>query len=278
MIWITHLVRRNMASKYKKELDEMTWSFSRLHMWEQCHYAFYLKYIEQATGIDNYWAANGKAVHETLEKFFKGEIPLSEICEHYIDLYDEICEETKQSTMDKCFEECANFFSEYDFSFIDKYEILGVEKKCDFKIGKYKFTGYIDLLLRDKESGEIVVFDHKSSQFPFKKNGIGVLKNCEDNFESYKHQMYLYCKQVIDEYGVQPSKIAWLHFRDQKLATIDFNIDEYNESLKWATDTIKSIYKDSEFEATDSFMLCGRLCDFRDGDCEYKELRKLEDE
>ena len=24
----------------------MTWSFSRLHAWEQCPYAFYLKYIE----------------------------------------------------------------------------------------------------------------------------------------------------------------------------------------------------------------------------------------
>ena len=267
-----------MPSKYKKDLDNMIWSFSRIHMWEQCRYAFYLKYIEKPDGIDNFWAENGRAVHSTLEGYFKGNIPLNEICEYYIKLYDTICCETKQSVMDKCFEECANFFSEYDFGFIDKYEILGVEKKCDFRIGKYNFTGYIDLLLKDKETGEITIFDHKSSQFPFKKNGVDILKNCQENFESYKYQMYLYCKQVIDEYGSYPDKITWLHFRDQKLATIDFNIDEYNATLKWATDTIKKIYRDSEFKAMESFMLCEKLCDFRDGDCDYKELQKLEDE
>lgn len=264
-------------NRYKEDLEKMTWSFSRIHLWENCRYAFYLKYIEGLQGMDNFWAENGKIVHSVLERYFNKSLPLDELTTTYINEYETICSEAKKSTMDKCFEDCANFLSEFNFDFINDYEILGVEKKCDFEIGKYKFTGYIDLLLKDRETGDITVFDHKSSQFPFKKSG-GVLKNCENNFESYKHQMYLYSKQVIDEYGVYPKKITWLHFKDQKLATIDFNLGEYNETLKWATNTIKKIYQDTTFDAIDSFMLCGRLCDFRNGDCDYKELRKIKGE
>ena len=54
---------------------------------------------------------------------------------------------------------------------LDKYEILGVEKEVKFKIGDYEMVGYIDLLLREKESGKIIVLDHKSASLKFKKNG-----------------------------------------------------------------------------------------------------------
>ena len=36
--------------RYKEELDKMIWSFSRIHLWEQCPYAFYLRYIEETLG------------------------------------------------------------------------------------------------------------------------------------------------------------------------------------------------------------------------------------
>lgn len=265
--------RRGGKLSYKKELDDMVWSFSRVHLYEQCPYAFYLRYIEENDGVDNFWAENGRLVHQTLEKIFKGELKLDDAPTFYMEQYENICSKTKQSTMDSVFSACLNFFCEFDFALFNDYEILGVEKECKFEIGKYKFKGYIDLLLRHKETGKITVFDHKSAKYPFKRDGSGTLKSCQDNFESYKHQMYLYSKQVKEEYGVYPTEIVWLHFKDGKTATIDFDMDEYNETLKWAENTIRKIYKDRKFIAKDSFMMCGRLCDYRGGDCEYKLMK-----
>ena len=259
---------------YKQDLDKMVWSFSRIHLWEQCPYAFYLQYIEGVKGIDNFWAENGKAVHLTLEKFFKDELTLEEMPHFYIERFDNICNYASQNSMTNTFNVCIDFLCEFDFSFFDDYEILGVEKECRFTIGKYPFRGIIDLLLRNKHTNEIIVFDHKSSPYPFKKDGKSVLKNCQENFESYKHQMYLYCKQVIEEYGEEPEQITWLHFKDSKLATIPFNRDEYNETLKWVENTIKKIYRDKRFLPNQSFMMCGRLCDFREGDCDYKDMKE----
>lgn len=259
---------------YKKELDDMVWSYSRIHLYEQCPYAFYLKYIEKVDGVDNFWAENGSAVHLTLEKLFNGELTRNDAPVFYIDQFENICSKAKQATMDHVFTSCLDFLCEFDFDLFEDYEILGVEKESRFDIGKYHFRGYIDLLLRDKKTGEITVFDHKSSAYPFRKDGSGVLKSCREHFEAYQHQMYLYCKPVIEEYGVYPSKIAWLHFKDQKIASIAFNMDDYSKSLQWAVNTIAQIYGDERFEARDSFMMCGRLCDYREGDCEYKKLKE----
>lgn len=45
-----------MLGSYKKMLDEMIWSFSRLHLYEVCPYAFYLKYILKMLGVSNFYA------------------------------------------------------------------------------------------------------------------------------------------------------------------------------------------------------------------------------
>lgn len=262
---------------YKQELDKMIWSFSRIHTWEQCPYAFYLQYIEKNQyGISNFWAENGKAVHTTLEKFFKGEIFIDDCPATYIDLFEKISEKTSISTMDKAFNACVDFFCEFDFNIFDDYQVLGIEKECNFVVNKYRFRGFIDLLLKNKKTEEIIVLDHKSSSYPFKKDGKSVLKNCQANFEAYKHQMYLYCKQVIDEYGEKPSYITWLHFKDRKMATIPFNDSEYDKTLQWAENTIDKIYKDDCFLPKESFMMCDKLCNYRCGECSYKEMKEIE--
>jgi len=252
---------------YKKELDKMTFSYSRIHSYEQCPYSFYLKYIEERCGSGNWWAENGKLIHKTLEMYFKKELTIEEITEYYIKNYKSIEYVTKSSTMDKGYYDCCKFLSEFDFDWFDNYEIIGIEDKCDFMVDKYKFRGFIDLVIKDKNEDKITVLDFKSSQFPEKVKG-GILKSCMNNFESYKKQMYLYCKDIYTKYGSYPSEITWLHFRDSKFYTIPFNQEEYNNSILWAEDTIKKIYKDKTFVANKDFIQCQRLCDFR-YTCEY---------
>ena len=121
---------------YKKLLNDMTWSFSRLHVWEKCPYAFYLKYIEKRDGESNYYASNGKCIHEVFESLLKGKITLNECTQVYADRYELICEETKQSIMDSTYEKCMDYLCTIDGINSEKYEIIGVELKVNFTIGE----------------------------------------------------------------------------------------------------------------------------------------------
>ena len=247
----------------------MTWSFSRLHAWEQCPYAFYLKYIEQRDGESNYYAANGKCMHEVFEAILTNQIPLDECTQCYADKYDLICETTKQSTMDSTYEKCIDYLCTIDGIDLEKYEILGVELKLDFNIGKYKFVGYADLVVKNKESGEVILVDHKQATHFMKKDGTP-LKNQLENFLAYRHQMYIYCKGLKDCFGIDVNKIIWHHFKDNgELTIIPFEADEYEETLQWAANTIEKIKKDKKFLNKRSYVLCSSLCDYRN-DCEYK--------
>ena len=79
-------------SKYEKEIDAMTFSFSRCHSFEGCKYEWYLNYIlvdEHHRPLyeseQNFYAAFGKFCHELLEKIFKKEMTVEQAAQRYID-------------------------------------------------------------------------------------------------------------------------------------------------------------------------------------------------
>lgn len=223
---------------YSKELNGMTWSFSRLHAWEQCPYAFYLKYIEGREGETNYYAANGKCMHEVFEALLTNKVAFDDCTQLYADKYDLICEKAKQSIMDSTYEKCIDYLSVVDDVNRDKFEIIGVELKLEFKIDKYNFLGYADLVLKNKDNGEIMLVDHKSSSHFLKKDGTP-LKSQLESFLAYRHQMYIYCKGLKECLGLQVDKIVWHHFKDNgELTIIPFSREEYEETLQWAVKTI----------------------------------------
>lgn len=255
---------------YAKLINDMTFSFSRLHSYEQCPYQFYLKYIEGRDGESNYFASNGKCMHEVFEAILNEEIDIDECTQLYADKYDLICETTRPDTMASTYEKCMDYLSVIEPIDKDKYEILGVELELNFKIGKYKFTGFVDLLVRNKETDEVILVDHKQATHFLKKDGTP-LKNQLENFLAYRHQMYLYCKGLLDERGIKVDKIVWNHFKGFEPPTvIPFRQEEYEETLEWALKLIEKIKRDKTFKHKDSYIMCKSLCDFRN-DCEYQE-------
>ena len=259
---------------YKDEINNMTFSYSRIHTYEQCPYAFYLQYIEEEPNkISNYYAENGKAVHRTLEKIFKKEITLENCIKHYLLEYDKICEKTKEKTMKDTLNSCIEYFETLDLKDLDNYEILGIEQEISTYIGRIKVIGYIDLLLKDKSNGDIIVLDHKSSKYMLKKNGVDVLKGKEKDFLGYKHQLYLYSKWVIEKYGREPKKLVWNHFKNKKVCIIDFNKTEYDETILWFKDLITKLRKEEDFDPNMEFVRCNTLCNYRHI-CDYKRCEE----
>lgn len=258
-----------MASPYKTELDQIVWSFSTLHLYETCPYAFYLYKIENNKGISNFYAENGAAMHQVFQKLCNREIGLDQAPTEYLDCYKDIVRQVRKNTMDNIFNACLDYLCICDDSYLQRYDVVWVEKKLQFKIGRRRFTGFVDLLLRDKASGDLVLVDHKSIDPFFKKSG-GVLKNQQENFAAYSHQMYIYCHAIFKEFGKFPTKIVWHHFKKNgELSVIDFSAADYEATLEWAKKLIRAIYRDKRFTDKQSYMQCRELCNYRN-ECVYR--------
>jgi len=259
----------------------MVWSYSRLSAYAQCKYQFYLKYIEadesEHLSEGNYYAELGSYVHAILEKIFKGELKAEDAVQYFLDHYDEnVFYTTAQSTMDKNLEACADYFSELDISWLNDFDVIGVERKIETEIGGYPFIGFIDLLIRHKQTGEIIIIDHKSAKYPLSKKTGMLLKASEKSFRSYEKQMYLYCKYVYEQYGDYPKVICWNHFSDNEMVYIPFKMEDYENALKWFEDTIHDIEQEEEFGETVDFFYCHKLCDYR-GSCDYNKYLRDKD-
>jgi hypothetical protein len=126
-------------------------------------------------------------------------------------------------------------------------------------------------VVRNRETGKVIVVDHKQATHFLKKDGTP-LKNQLENFFAYRHQMYVYCKGLHECFGIDVDKIVWHHFKSfGELTIIPFSQDEYDETMRWATDLIAKIKKDKSFESHKSFLMCNTLCDYRN-DCEYQDM------
>ena len=259
-------------SQYSFLLDNMVWSFSRLNSFCICKYEWYLQYIEGFVGENNFYAEFGTYCHRILEKYEKGELGLFELADYFEEHFDEnISTEVYNkysSTIEKYKKLGKEYFENIDLDLVS-YEILGIEKKCDFEIEGYKFTGFIDLLLKDKKNGNIILIDHKSSEYPIGKRG-NILKSEREKFEQYKKQLYLYSLQVQKEYGVLPNKIGWNFFKNKQWLILDFNKKELDEAIKWALGTIGEINQTEFFPPKPDYYYCHNLCRFRNSYCEYK--------
>ncbi len=264
----------------KDNQKKTCWSYSRTTCFGHCKYEFYLDYIinddTQYLSEGNYYAEVGSYVHEILAMIFQGELKVEDALQYYIEHYeDNVCYKVKKSTMDKTFELIADYFASLDLEWFDDYDIIGVELEQHFKLDDYDFVGYIDLLLRDKKDGKIVVLDHKSSDYPFKKDG-GLKKKSEQSFKLYKKQMYLYCHAIHQLHGEFPKEICWNHFKDGgQIAKIPFIKEEYDEAIKWFRETIQTIEQEKDYEPSEDYFYCFNLCNFRHS-CEYKNSRKGE--
>lgn len=252
------------------------WSYSRTTCFDHCKYEYYLGYVvhddELYLSEWNFYAEVGSFVHEILAKIITGELNSEDSLDYYLDHFDEyVLYKTYPGAMNKTYESIADYFSNLDLSWLNRYEVVGVEKRIRFKIGRSEFVGILDLLLRDKEDGRLVLMDHKSMPYPFKTDG-GIKKNCEKSFSSYKRQMYLYCKAIYDTYGEFPKALSWNHFEDGgKIATIPFSESEYQESIDWFQNSVKRIKKEKDFEPSQDYFYCSNLCNFRNS-CEYQKM------
>lgn len=257
----------------KERLDKMVWSFSRVNSINSCLYAFYNHYIAENEDEDNAYAQFGKFCHEILEKFLKGEIDMFSVSDYYIKNYDnrltyDFPPNKYVDLGEKMYLQGKEYFDNFTFNF-KKYEVLGVEQELEFKVGKYPFHGYADVILKDKETGEIILCDHKTTSFKYLKDG-SVSKKDSQHFLEFRRQIYLYCIAVIEKYS-RVDKLRWNMIRDHKIIEIPFNESEFKEAQEWAVNSIQNLEKEVLWlPDTSNSYYCHVLCGQRNN-CLYHQ-------
>jgi hypothetical protein len=83
----------------------------------------------------------------------------------------------------------------------------------------------------------------------------------------------LYSKAVYEEYSKYPTTLQWNLFKDQFLYKINFNQNEYEDSIKWAEETVNLIESECMWLPDNSnFFYCNNLCGYRNASCDYKPI------
>ena len=262
-------------------LDTMTWSFSRLNY--TCLREFKLHYIDCNQGIDSFFGQFGTFMHKILEMYAKGELSVFELSQYYEDHFDE------EVWMDAPYNKYKDLKEDYfykgleyldniDLS-LDDYDVLGVEKEVRFlTVGGRDMVGYIDLLLREKDTGRIIITDHKSATLKFLKSG-KISKADLPHFEEFKRQLYLYSIPILEEYG-RVDELMWNMFKDRRWIKIPFDKEEFKSAVKWAQEQLVKLYQEEEWSpkegAGEKDFYCRNLCGQREI-CEYAQPEKKDE-
>ena len=234
----------------------MTWSFSRLNSFSgSCKYCWFENYAnKRKDSTNNAFARYGLMMHEILEKLDSGEMMLWDALPTYEDEFVNVGRFPPNKYVnleERYYEQGIHYLSNYEID--DRYEVVSVEENVKVNIKGYKFTGYIDKLLRDKSDGKLVVLDHKSkSEFKSKKEQ-----------KEYARQLYLYAYAVNEVYGEYPKLLFFNMFRFGREVAIDFNMKDMEEAIEWMVNTIDEIKQCEEFPVTKDKFFGEELCNFR---------------
>lgn len=225
--------------------------------------AFKLQYIDRVPQEGNFYSDYGTWAHALLEQYAKGDIPCYALAEVYDEEYDQQITHRPppfpKGLAEKYRDAGREYFENFD-GFGDEWEVAeidgqpAVECRFEINIGGYPFVGIADLILRHKETGELMVIDHKSKS-----------KNSMDReLTTYRKQLYVYAAFVKEKFGVFPTILRFNMFKEGYFIDERFNMDTYNETMEWIVDTIESIFLESDWKVCKSSYFCRFICSVLD--------------
>jgi len=246
------------------------WSYSKLTAFAACPHEWKRLYVDHAAAEGNFFAEFGSWCHRVLEGYCKKELTARQALSLYKREYDRHVTHDAPFNMwsdlaASYYSRGCEFFSSLDLG-LRRSEVLGVERLVEFRLQRYPFVGFVDLILRDRKTGRITIVDHKSGGLKILRSG-EVSKTDRARFLDYKRQLYLYSIPVIREFG-PVSTLAWNLMKDRTTYRIAWRQDEYDATIAWALATIRRIRSAARFprNRTNAFY-CDNLCSQRNKGC-----------
>lgn len=175
-------------SETPQELKKKKVSFSQFAMWMKCPYSWKLNYLEGKRIFDaNLNTCFGTAIHDTLQFYIKTLYTDGTDSAEAINLYENFKKKfdeeiKKEKEKNEKFPFVEEEYTDFVFDGEDilktfcspknrikyfpsnKYEFVGIELPLDLPIkNNVNFIAFIDLVLKEKETGKIKIWDFKTS-------------------------------------------------------------------------------------------------------------------
>jgi hypothetical protein len=279
-------------------------SFSEFSLFNQCGHKHliekHLKIEEQPPSIHLFF---GNAVHEAIELSLKENWGIKKRVAYFRETFEREMRNNMIGTPE--FDEMYSFLEQGEnilkilslTKILEEYELVSVEEPLYEKVyGKFYFKGFIDLVLKNRRTGRILIVDWKTSGqrwfLKWKLNDYIFL--CQMRF----YKFFWARKNNVPLENIDCRYIVLNRLKDKKKPELGFgdiqevDINSTNEEIKGSLDllarTIKSIHIQQEFpkakihkeakEAKKSCMFCKykddshHLCDKTD--TQYRFLLK----
>lgn len=248
--------------------DNHVYSYSQLSSFSECPFGFYLDKIEKAEDkSSNIFAEQGSLIHNLLDEWGKGELSKDQLVDEYERRYPQEVVTYPPKVLAakgyaaKTYELGRSYFENFD-EFVG-YKVISTEERffIDLPLTNgetRKFCGFVDMILVDELSEDLIICDHKSKS-------LSAFKKDED--EMYRQQT-LYALYVKEKYGKYPDLMMFNLFKEGGMKmTRKFTEEELNKTLEWATDAIEKI---ESFEVLDwletkptADFFCTEICSVR---------------
>lgn len=251
-------------------LDNLVHSFSSVNTYNTCPYAYKLSYIDKKPRINNAFAQFGNVVHKVLEDYFQGKKEIWDLEKAYIDYYNQYVtidypDNKFVDLSSSYFEAGLKFFREFEPP-LEDFEVISTESTILFNLSEgIRVTARPDLVLKDNETGKIILFDYKTAKLKSTK------KDREEQIEDYLHQMHLYCHALKLGEKINVDEIRVWFIRDNEVVIKEVTPEGIQESLDWFKNEINFIKKDENWEPNnteENAFFCQNICGVRNS-CQY---------
>lgn len=246
----------------------MVWSYSRVHAFDFCPYAWYLKYIARESDEKLFFAGYGSFMHRILAQYYGGEITKQEAIEQYLCGFLKEVDHPPPSSkiFHTYFNDGLRFLSE--IAPLPYHDIVA-EQELHFTVFAHPFTCFIDLQGRS-EDGKLAIIDHKSRNLR-PPSGKKRPTAYDEERELYFRQLYLYAEAVFQNFGAYPDVLGLNCFRNGMFITQKFSKVRHDAVLEEIEDTIRSLREESDFPPSPEYFKCTHLCGFHQ-QCEYYRM------
>ena len=251
---------------YRPLIEGMTWSYSRLTGFENCPYAWYMRYIACEEEQPMFYASYGSFMHKLIERYYRGDLRKEDMPTAFLLGFSSEVEGRRppQSTLLKYIESGRSYCENFEpFPFTVK----GVEEELHFDVDGIDFVAFVDYI--GERDGKLVIVDHKSRDLkPRSNRQKPTVKDQE--LDDMLRQLYLYAHGIQQKYGEFPALLCFNCFKNGQFIEESFDPEAYLHTLDWAKQTVDRIAGEETFHPYIDYFYCKNLCGLHDSCCYYE--------
>jgi len=248
----------------KTNSDLIHISFSELNQYRDCGHKHLLeKYLKLAISPTSIHLIFGNSIHSAIEVGIRDKMDVEKRVAHFNHLFRKEMMDNMMGTKD--YLDLENFAKQGENilrllsteKILQKYDLIGVEMSLYENLFKnFHFKGFIDLILKDKKTGRILIIDWKTSGEQWdvqkkKKNKVFMAQmRLYKYFYARKFNVKIEeidCKYIVLN-RLKNKKCPELGFGDLQPVEIFSTDDDIMEAVKLVADTLRDIHLNKEFK------------------------------